>query len=171
MAELGPETEQGRALFNELLWVHGAIRRDLAVVEQLAVDVVSGAAADDVRSSITSLQTNGPLWQLKVNCLRYCQFVHGHHNLEDAMIFPTLRAANPAIAPVVDKLEADHRTVSNLLDDVESAAGALGESDSDASRLAVSESLELLAGELIAHLEYEELEAGPTMRRLTSWAG
>jgi hypothetical protein len=32
----GPETDRGRAIFEELLWVHSTIRRDLEIVEQLA---------------------------------------------------------------------------------------------------------------------------------------
>jgi Hemerythrin HHE cation binding domain len=124
-----PETEQGKAIFQELLWVHGAIRRDLATVEELAAEVLAGLPAEEARERVEELKTNGPLWRLKVNCLRYCRFVHSHHNAEDALFFPTLRAANPGLAPVVDKLEADHRTVSDLLDEVEVAAGDLDGDD------------------------------------------
>lgn len=123
--DLPRETEQGKALFAELLWVHGAIRRDLATVEELAAEVLDGLPAEEARERIADLQTNGPLWQLKVNCLRYCRFVHMHHNAEDSLFFPTLRAANPDVSPVIDRLEADHRTVSDLLDEVEAAAAGL----------------------------------------------
>jgi iron-sulfur cluster repair protein YtfE (RIC family) len=163
--DLPPETDQGRALFQELLWVHGAIRRDLATVEELAREVLSGLPADEARERVEALRTNGPLWQLKVNCLRYCRFVHSHHNAEDALFFPTLRAANPGLAPVVDKLEADHRTVSDLLDEVEAAAGGL-EGDDEASRTRLADGLTELAAELLVHLDFEEREAGPTIRRL-----
>ena len=158
------ETEQGKALFEELLWVHGAIRRDLAAVEELAADVLGGLPAEEARERIAELQTNGPLWQLKVNCLRYCRFVHMHHNAEDTLFFPSLRAANPDVDPVIDKLEADHRTVSDLLDAVEAAAAALD--DEQPSRRLLSERLDALGEELIAHLDYEELNAGPTIRAL-----
>jgi iron-sulfur cluster repair protein YtfE (RIC family) len=163
--DLPPETEQGKALFQELLWVHGAIRRDLAIVEELAREVLSGLPAEEARERVEALKTNGPLWQLKVNCLRYCRFVHSHHNAEDALFFPTLRAANPDLAPVVDKLEADHRTVSDLLDEVEAAAGGLDEDD-DPSRTRLADGLKELAAELLVHLDFEELEAGPTIRSL-----
>lgn len=160
------ETEQGKALFEELLWVHGAIRRDLVTVEELAADVLGGLPVEDARERIADLQTNGPLWRLKVNCLRYCRFVHMHHNAEDTLFFPNLRAANPDVAPVIDKLEADHRTVSDLLDEVEAAAAALDGED-PAPRLRLAGGLRALAKELLAHLDYEELEAGPTIRSLT----
>ena len=160
------ETEQGKALFEELLWVHRAIRRDLATVEELAAEVLGGMPAEEARERIESLRTNGPLWQLKVNCLRYCRFVHMHHNAEDSLFFPRLRAANPDVNPVIDKLEADHRTVSDLLDEVEAAAADLDGEDMPA-RKCLADGLRALAGELLAHLDYEELEAGPTIRSLT----
>ena len=119
------ERKRGQHLLDELKWVHDHIRHDLAVCEDLARRVALGLSPEDVRTEIRSLQTNGPLWKLRVNCLYYCRFVHAHHNLEDVAIFPGLRAADPTLGPVVDKLEADHRSVSDQLDEVEEAADAL----------------------------------------------
>jgi hypothetical protein len=135
-----PETEQGRALFQELLWVHSAVRRDLETVRRLAAEVLDGLPAERLGAELKDLETNGPLWQLKVNCLRYCRFVHLHHNAEDILLFPRLRETDPAIGPVVDRLEDEHRRVSD--------------------------GLNVLATNLLAHLEFEEREAGPTLRRL-----
>src|ERR1700680_522073 len=103
------ETDQGRALFEELLWVHSFIRRDLAIVEQLAADVAVGLAGEALQDALSELKTTGPLWRLKVSCLRYCRFVHAHHGAEDVLLFPMLRAADRSIGPVVDRLEAEHR--------------------------------------------------------------
>jgi hypothetical protein len=166
MNDEASETERGRALFRELLWVHRVLRRDLAAVRHLADDVLDGLPADDLHAEIGSLKTTGPLWQLKVNCLRYCRFVHLHHGAEDVMLFPALRRANPDLGPVVDRLEAEHRRMSDLLDRMEAAAAALAEADSDDARQRVADSLNALADHLLTHLEFEELEAGPTIRRL-----
>jgi hypothetical protein len=73
-------TPQGRALFEELLWVHSVVRRDLDTVEQLARAVADGMPGELLESELRELKTSGPLWQLKVNCLRYCRFVHSHHH-------------------------------------------------------------------------------------------
>ena len=161
----GPETDRGRALFEELLWVHSIIRRDLEFVEQLAADVCDGLPGQ--RSGcLGELKTNGPLWRLKVSCLRYCSHVHAHHGAEDVLLFPALRASDPAIAPVVDRLEADHVRVSDLLDVVEAAARALTDTDAGDARQRVIDGLQDLHVHLLEHLDYEELNAGPTMRRL-----
>jgi Hemerythrin HHE cation binding domain len=164
-----PETAIGRAMFDELLYIHAAIRADLATVERLACEVSSGLPAMEVRSEIDNLQTRGPLWQLKVNCRMYCRFVHLHHGMEDAAFLPRLRQANPALSPVVDKLEADHRAVSTLLDEVEHAASAMSDACDDAARRRLVDGLTALATVLLEHLQYEEREAGPTIRRMTGF--
>ncbi len=160
------ETEQGRALFQELLWVHRAIRRDLETVRGLASDVLDGLPADRLNAELKKLEANGPLWQLKINCLRYCRFVHLHHGAEDALLFPRLRETDPEIGPVVDRLEDEHRRVSDQLDEVEAAAMELTNGDGEAARRRVADGLNVLAEDLLAHLEFEEREAGPTLRRL-----
>jgi hypothetical protein len=161
-----PETEQGRALFRELLWVHAAIRRDLETVQRLAAEVLDGLPADRLNDELKELEANGPLWRLKINCLRYCRFVHLHHNAEDVLLFPRLRETDPAIGPVVDRLEDDHRRVSDQLDEVEAAAVQLTNGEGEAARRRVADVLTVLAENLFAHLEFEEREAGPTLRRL-----
>jgi hemerythrin HHE cation binding domain-containing protein len=161
-----PETEIGRALYEELLWIHSMIRRDLATVRRLAADVVTSMPAHALSTEIKDLKRDGKLWQLKVGCLRYCRFVHSHHNLEDAAFFPALRAFNPALSPVVDKLEDDHRKVSDLLDAVEEGSDVLTKIDSDAVRRSLSDTLSVLADRLLEHLDYEEKNAGPTLRRM-----
>jgi Hemerythrin HHE cation binding domain len=161
-----PETERGRAIFQELLWVHSAIRRDLEVVEGLAADVENGLPGEAVEKTLKQLKTSGPLWRLKVNCLRYCRFVHSHHRAEDALLFPALRAVDPSMDPIVDRLEGDHARVSDLLDAIDDAAQALSGTDADKARRRVVDRLQELHSELLAHLDYEELDAGPAMRRL-----
>ena len=104
-------------------------RAELQTCRDLAADIADGAPADEVRSRVGALQRRGPLWQLRMNCLRYCRFVHGHHGHEDVLLFPAVRSYAPGLNDVVDKLESDHRRVSDLLDTVEDAAQQLGGPD------------------------------------------
>jgi hypothetical protein len=158
----------GEGLVKALTWVHDMIRRDLATVRRLAAEVVAGANADAVRADLATLATDGPLWHLRMNCLRYCSFVHGHHNAESAQLFPHLRRADPALNPVIDKLEADHSRVSDLLDAVDATARQLGRDDD--ARPALAEALDRLADDLLAHLRFEEERISDTLRTLT-WPG
>jgi Hemerythrin HHE cation binding domain len=160
------ETEQGKALFDELLWVHGVIRRDLNTVQRLAEAVLAGLDPLDLQHELQRLETTGPLWQLKVNCLRWCRFVHGHHDFEDTAWLPSLRRADPALGPVVERIDEEHRRISDQLDEVAAAATALTETDDGHARGRVVDALNSLSGDLIEHLAYEELSLGPTLRRM-----
>jgi hypothetical protein len=172
-----PRDSRGEAMVAELRWVHDMIRRDLLTVRRLAAQAEAGLPAAAVAAGLRTLAATGPLWQLRVNCLQYCRFVHHHHLAESALLFPALRAASPALSPVVDKLEADHARVSVLLDDVTAAAGELSgaagaSGDADpAARQRLVAALRVLSDELLAHLAYEEENVADTMRGMTGWPG
>jgi hypothetical protein len=138
-----PETARGRMLHEALLAIHALIRRDLTTVERLAAAVLDGLPADEVHGELEALKGNGMLWQFQMSCLRYCGFVHSHHNAEDIEFFDELEETNPAIGPVVERLRAEHRAVSDYLDDVEAAARALTEGDGQEARRAVADALEV----------------------------
>jgi hypothetical protein len=166
-----PSQEPGEWLVRELLWIHGILRDDLAVVRRLAGEVREGKDPEIVGVEITRLQTQSPLWQLKVNCLYYCRLVHMHHNGEDVHLFPALRRSNPALEPVVDRLEADHHKVSDILDQVEAASDSLRTADLPDARDGLVSSLNLLADHLLAHLAFEEEAIAPTLRSWDRWPG
>jgi hypothetical protein len=158
---------RGQAMLRELLGIHRMLRSNLTIIDDIAVAVAAGASQAEVQGQVLGLSGAGGLRTLQVNCLAYCRFVHGHHGVEDAAMFPRVRAANPAIGPVVDRLEADHRRVADLLDATEAAAEALD--DTDAARAAVVDRLGALREHLLEHLDYEEHSLGPTMVRMTGW--
>jgi hypothetical protein len=141
------------------------LRRDLSIVRGLADRVEAGLPPDELRMELHSLETTGPLWQLRVNCLQYCRFVHGHHRLEDIALFPAIRRSDPGLGSVVDRLQADHRRVSELLDEVEGAAQQLTETGAPAGRERVTAALLELESHLLAHLDLEEESVGPAIRR------
>jgi hypothetical protein len=153
-------------MMDELRWVHTAIRRDLAACVALAERVRAGADVGTVREGVRVLRADGLLWQLRMNCLHQCATVHMHHRIEDTVLFRQVRAAEPALGPTLDRLEADHRVVSDLLDRVEVAAeGLAGPGDAEA-RPALSAVLEELSAFLLAHLDTEEAALEPVLSRL-----
>jgi hypothetical protein len=164
--EDSPETARGRWLYEALLSVHALIRSDLARVEQLAAAILDGLPAQEVREELEALKGNSMLWQFQVSCLRYCAFVHMHHHAEDVQFFDELEQTNPAITPIVERLRAEHRAVSDYLDTVEAATRALTDDDSDHPRRTVADALDALKRHLLAHLDYEEQNVATTARRL-----
>jgi Hemerythrin HHE cation binding domain len=161
-----PETFRGRATYQMLLSVHAKIRRDLERVELLAEHAAQGLAAEEIRRELHELRRDSVLWRLQVDCLRYCRFVHMHHGAEDREFFPELRETNPALNPVIDRLEGDHRRVSDDLDAVEAAAGKLTDGESEAARGEVVDTLRRLGENLLEHIDYEELSLKSTVLRL-----
>jgi hypothetical protein len=161
-----PETARGRAMYEMLLAVHALIRRDLDLIQGLATQASQGADAEDLSRQLHDLRRGSMIWRLQINCLRYCSFVHSHHNAEDADFFSELRDTNPAINPVIDRLQAEHRRVSDDLDAVETAANRLAQDDGPHARQAVVDTLQALRSNLLAHLEYEELNLEATVRRV-----
>jgi Hemerythrin HHE cation binding domain len=149
-----------------LVAVHSLIPRELGNVERLAAAVLDGLPAAAVHERVDELESNGMLWQFQVNCLRYCSFVPMQHHAEDVDFFDELEETNPAIRPVVDRLRAEHRAVSDYFDAVEVAARALSDDGSEQARRVVVDALAVLTGHLLAHLEYEELHVAGTARRL-----
>ena len=167
----GQPNPQGEAMVAELKWVHEMIRHDLGVIGQMAADAEAGEPAGAIRGALSTLATRSPVWQLKAGCLRHCRFVHMHHTLESAVLFPELRQANPGLNPVVDKLEADHVHVAQLLDEVEAAARDLGQPTAPESRERLVEALHKLSSDLLAHLAYEEEQISGTLSMFTHWPG
>ncbi len=155
-----------QALSDQLRWVHDMLRRDLVTVRRLADSVAAGATPDDIHAGLRALQSGGPLFQLRMNCLGYCQVVHAHHRNEDDTLFPAIRLAAPQLRRTIDRLEADHRVVARLLDQVEEHASGL---DGPDARQLLVDSLSALSTHLLEHLEAEEVALRPILDSWSAW--
>ncbi|MDA2810167.1 nitroreductase/quinone reductase family protein [Nocardiopsis sp. RSe5-2] len=125
-----------------LVAVHDAFRRELELV----------------RDEVASTGTAALGAQLRINCMAVCQGLHHHHTQEDEGVFPAVAAARPDLAPVVERLRAEHVRVAELL-------AALRErlSDGDPDTAAVLADVDRLTADLLAHLDYEERELVPLL--------
>lgn len=168
-ADVQPPNQRGDALLAELKWVHNMIRADLDTVRRMADKVLAGLPPREVSAGVRNLAVGSPLWSLRTNCLYFCRFVHNHHTGESHLLFPAVRMAGPAMAPVVDRLEADHAAVAGLLREIEAASDELVEADTPAARQRVVNALSALSDHLLVHLAYEEEQLGPVLRSWDSW--
>ncbi len=75
---------------------------------------------------------------------------------------PHLRRADPQLAPVLDRLKAEHHIIHGVLEDVDRAlVGLVGGGDIKALRATVDQ----LSDTLLSHLSYEETQLiGPLSR-------
>ena len=168
MVDEGATHPRGEALYEELLFIHGMIRQSLDTVSELVEGVDGGAPVEEIKARLEELASSSLLWRLRESCMQYCYFVHLHHNHEDTKWFPALRGVNPELHPIIERLEADHKLVSEYLDDVEEAARRIV--DDEAARANLASRLRRLAEHLTAHLDYEETNLAPTLRRIRSWS-
>lgn len=156
-------------MFRELLYVHALLRRDLQTVRRLTAAARDGVCAETVVSEIRDLATNSPIWRLKFGCLHYCRFVHAHHTIEDAAVFPMVRKHAPALGRVVDRLEEDHLTVHHITERIAAAAEQVATAATEASRRELVAALSALEERLLAHLAFEEASLGPLLSTWDRW--
>jgi hemerythrin-like domain-containing protein len=87
-----------------------------------------------------------------------------HHTIEDQGWFPRLRAADPELGPVVDRLAEEHVVIAEVLERVDAALVRLvarpGELDD------VRRAVDLLTDTLLSHLSYEERALVEPLARL-----
>lgn len=156
-----------RDMFADLVRVHALLRRDLDRVRRLADQLGDGMPADEAGAVLRDLAARSALGHFREQCRQVCYFVHSHHMVEDAALFPALRQVDPDLGPVVDKLAADHVVVSSHLDEVEAAAAAFTAEPSAGGRDRLTTALTTLAEQLLTHLDFEETSLESTLSRWT----
>ncbi len=99
----------GRALAQELVAVHNHLRGELSQLREMIGQVAAGNLdPGTARSEIAKLTLRQNQWTVGAYCESYCRLVGMHHTLEDQSLFPGLRSLDPRLAPVVDRLHAEH---------------------------------------------------------------
>lgn len=129
-----------------MLLSHHAFRRDLTSFE-----LALGKLHEHESSQADALRSE---WQ------QFHGALHGHHEMEDANIFPAQRQQNPAFAPTIDRLSEQHRRIGPLLSRGDAAFG--GMTDVGAAREVVKE----LSALLDEHLRLEEETIVPSLRQV-----
>lgn len=161
----GPERDPSRnytsreqAAGRHLIDVHDALRAELAQLRDLIEQVAAGTTdASAVRSFINRMTIRQNHWTLGTFCETYCRTVTNHHVLEDRSVFPHLRRSEPALEPVLDRLEEEHEQIADLLERVDRALVALVAAEEDGID-GVGRVMDLLTDALLSHFSYEERE-------------
>jgi hemerythrin-like domain-containing protein len=125
--------------------VHDALRRDLARTRA----ALAGAVPEERRRALAAHVA----WMM--------DFLHAHHEGEDAGLYPMVRAANPAAGALLDVMAADHAAIDPAVEGLRVAAARWAGSGTDASDLL--DALAALETVLLPHLDREETEAMPVV--------
>lgn len=158
-------TADEQAAGQHLIDVHDHLRNELArlrdLIEQVAAGTVGIAAARAFVNRMTIRQNN---WTLGAYCASYCHTVNVHHTIEDRSLFPHLTRRDPRLTPVIDRLQVEHETIADVLEQVDGALVALVSEPEGVARL--RQSINTLTDTLLSHLSYEERELVEPLARL-----
>jgi hemerythrin-like domain-containing protein len=125
--------------------VHDALRRDLARTRA----ALAGAVPEARRRALAAHMA----WMM--------DFLHAHHEGEDAGLYPMVRAANPTAGALLDVMAADHAAIDPAVEGLRVAAARWATSGTDTS--ALLDALTALEAVLLPHLDREETEAMPVV--------
>ena len=144
--------------------VHDHLRENMSVLRELITQGEAGtlqrAALDATTENLAMVRNFRRFGTL---CGQYCQFVHGHHSLEDAAVFPALAAKSDALRKVTERLKAEHEVVHALLVRLIGALNGLLEAPSPEAFADAKTVYEVLERVLLSHLGYEEDEIGDAL--------
>jgi len=153
----GGYSRAGRSASADLVSIHDMLRQELTTIRDLIVEVQKGAIdASRARSELNQMTMRQNNWTMGTYCESYCRVVTAHHGLEDAAVFPHLRAKDSDLAPVLDRLQEEHRVIHGVLDSVDRALVSFIGRPDDFTDL--QEAVDLLTDTLLSHLAYEERE-------------
>jgi len=158
-------TAHEQATGKHLIDVHDALRAELTQLHDLVDQVAAGEIdAGQARSHISQMTLRQNEWVLGAYCINYCRVVTTHHTLEDQSLFPHLRHAEPALEPVIDRLQEEHHGIHDVLERVDRALVQFVSVTDGMPALRAA--VDLLSDALLSHLSYEERELIEPIARL-----
>lgn len=157
-------TEAQKLPGEHLKMIHDHLRDNMVTLGKLIERAAAGtASADDVKAETADLVMVANYRRFGTLCGQYCQFVHGHHSIEDQALFPAIRLQGPAFKAIADRLEAEHVVVHELLERLIDALIALADAPARQKFDDAVEVFRALERVLLSHLGYEEAAIGDAL--------
>ena len=147
-----------------LRMIHDHLRDNMQVLRRL----IDAAAAGEVTAAQLAEETADLAMVANFRrfgnlCGQHCQFVHGHHSLEDAMVFPALAQVSEPLRRVADRLQQEHRVIHELLLRLIGALERLVAEPTSEHFAQARRDYEAMERVLASHLGYEEDEIGDAL--------
>jgi alkanesulfonate monooxygenase SsuD/methylene tetrahydromethanopterin reductase-like flavin-dependent oxidoreductase (luciferase family) len=159
-------TESDRSYARDLVGVHNHLRSELAQLRDMISQVAAGSLdVAAARSEINKLTMRQNQWTVGAYCESYCRLVGLHHTIESTQLFPGLSRLDRRLAPVTERLHAEHEVIAGLLARVDAALVALV-TDPVRGMPALDAAVDLLTDALLSHLSYEEHQLLEPLARL-----
>lgn len=157
-------TDAQKAPGAHLRMIHDHLRDNMVVLGRLIERAAQGKASpEEVKAETADLVMVSNYRRFGTLCGQYCQFVHGHHSIEDQMIFPSVAAQGPAFKAIADRLQAEHVVVHQLLEKLIDALIRLADAPGEDNFAEAVEVFRALERVLLSHLGYEEDAIGDAL--------
>jgi len=136
--------------------VHSALRRDLT--RTTTVLTAANPPGGGQRVALAAHLT----WMM--------DFLHGHHEGEDAGLWPLMRSLDPSADDLLDQMEHDHAQIAPEIQGLRIATGRYAGDGTAPARQGLTEALATLRAVLDPHLHREETEMMPIVSRTLTHA-
>jgi len=136
--------------------VHSALRRDLT--RTTTVLTAPHPPGEAQRRALSAHLT----WMM--------DFLHGHHEGEDAGLWPLMRSLDPSAGDLLDQMEHDHAQIAPEIGGLRIATGRYAGDGADPARDGLITALASLRAVLDPHLHREETEMMPIVSRTLTHA-
>ncbi|MGB8816741.1 MAG: hemerythrin domain-containing protein [Rhizobiaceae bacterium] len=152
-------TDHHRRSGRRLAQFHAMHLRELSRVTLVMERVFAGnGTANELLTTISAMQMIGNMRQFGNLCGAACEILTGHHSIEDHYVFPRLKGHSPALDKVVDRLQAEHLVIHELIVRLEAAAHGLIDTPGAKSATVVRSAFKQLETFVISHFGYEQNE-------------
>src|ERR1700744_1369439 len=132
----GSFTTRGTRVGRQLVEVHDHYRRELRELRGLLERVAEGViTAGQARGELNKFALRANDWTFGGLCQRQCVALVEHHLAEDGSIFPRLRRRRPSLEAVLDRLEAEHQVLGEVLEDIDAALIHLAQNPTKLNRI------------------------------------
>lgn len=147
----------GRMAAQHVVDVHDGLRTELLHALEILDQVRRGTMSiGSARGTLANMTIRANDWTLGGYCQAHCRALTEHHGIEDEGIFPHLRRRDPRLAPVLDRLDAEHHVIHDLIERVDRVLIDLVQDPT--SYDALSDVLAVLHDAIMSHFFYEEQE-------------
>ena len=153
-----------RAAGEHLKQIHDHLRANMVTLGKLIERAHAGTVTPaQVAAETGNMEMVSNFRRFGNLCGQYCQFVHTHHSIEDAHLFPALAQQGPVFKAIADRLQAEHVVVHELLLRLIDALNALAGEPTPERFEDTKTVYHALEKVLLSHLGYEEDAMGDAL--------
>ncbi|WP_410216961.1 hemerythrin domain-containing protein [Paracoccus sp. (in: a-proteobacteria)] len=151
-------TRSQQAHGRRLAAIHDMYRAELAAVAELLMHIRAHRAdAADLAPAVSGTRLARNMALFGTACGRDCALLQNHHDIEEQWMFPAIaQRAGPPLAPVLQRLIAEHKVIHRLIHELHEAAEALVAEPSPAAMDLCTERFQRLDQAIRSHFGYEE---------------